>query len=200
MASSFWIFRMRLYKRKSSWGLYWNITADGEHSYKNSHFLFFPKFQNIFTFTVYQVYSSSTNEQRNFGLRSLVVKGCLKYFSPAATEETRAKPPVSFHGQDEESIVDRCLPECAGTENSRALEPVGTHVLAQHSFWSTILRLHSEDWVEAWSHLTHQQPFSIYQLSPHTGITRQDNQVGSTLKPSTHSFQWAPDPTVLLCL
>lgn len=77
------------------------------------------------------------------------MKGCLKYSSSAAVEETRRKPPVSFHGQDEEPIVDRCLPECAETEKSRALEPVGTHVLARHSLCSTTLRLHSEDWVEA---------------------------------------------------
>lgn len=75
------------------------------------------------------------------------MKGCLKCLSSSTIEETTTKPPVSFHGQDEEPIVDRCLPECAGRESSRALEDVGTHVLALQ--YHIALSLHSEDWVEA---------------------------------------------------
>lgn len=50
---SFWIFPMRLFRRKSLGGLYVNITKYGGHSYGNSPFSVFPTLQCTFLCAVY---------------------------------------------------------------------------------------------------------------------------------------------------
>lgn len=151
---------------------------------------------------IFSGHSTNTNEQRNFALRSLMVKGYFKCFSLVTIGETRTKATSLFSWPKWRTHSWQMFTQVYRDGELKSPRACGHPCPCSRSSlqYHITLRLHNEDWVEAWSHLSHQPPFLVLQLNPCRKITSQDEQVLPALPSSMHSFQRATDLTVLLCL